>query len=92
MLYRVLLLIGLLIGLLLFCAGCYDGKVYFIERCSGIIKWSFQTQGPVKSSACVNPRNGCAYIGSHDHHVYTFNVQVQQLLFMSLKIRQIINK
>ena len=56
--------------------GCYDGKVYGIERSSGIIKWSFQTEGPVKSSACVNPCNGFAYIGSHDHHLYAFDFQV----------------
>jgi len=62
---------------MLLCVGCYDGKVYVIERSSGIIKWSFQTEGPVKSSACVNPCNGYTYIGSHDHHVYAFNIKVK---------------
>jgi len=75
-----------MIGLLLLCVGCYDGKVYVIERCSGVIKWSFQTQGPVKSSACVNLRTGCAYIGSHDHHVYAFNVQVTAAVQCSKKL------
>jgi len=50
--------------------------VCVIERSSGTIKWSFQTRGPVKSSACVNPHNGYAYIGSHDHHLYAFDIQV----------------
>ena len=58
------------------CVGSYDGKVYVIERLTGVVKWSYQTGGPVKSSACVNPRNGYAYIGSHDHHLYAFSIQV----------------
>jgi len=59
--------------------GCYDGKVYVIDRrLNGLVVWSFQTGGQVKSSACINPRSGYAYIGSHDHHLYAFDIQVTQ--------------
>ena len=69
------------LALLLCCqsvdvTGCYDGKVYVVDRPSGVVNWSYQTGGPVKSSASVNPRNSYAYIGSHDHHLYAFNIQV----------------
>jgi len=50
--------------------------VYVLDRSTGVIQWSLQTAGPVKSSACVNPRNGHAYIGSHDHHVYALGINV----------------
>jgi len=58
------------------CVGCYNGVVYVLERSTGAICWSFQTDSAVKSSACVNPHNGDVYIGSHDQHLYAFNMQV----------------
>jgi len=71
------------------CAGCYDGKVYVVERSNGSVSWSFQTGGPVKCSACVNPRTGSAYIGSHDHHLYSFDIKVPVVLVILTKLRRL---
>jgi len=48
--------------------------VYVFNRHNGFIVWTFQTKGPVKSSPCVDPSTGMVWIGSHDHHLYSLNV------------------
>uniref|UniRef100_A0A6P8HHV0 Beta-alanine-activating enzyme-like isoform X1 n=1 Tax=Actinia tenebrosa TaxID=6105 RepID=A0A6P8HHV0_ACTTE len=54
--------------------GCYDGKVYVLNRSNGHVVWTYQTSGPVKSSPCVDPSTRLVWIGSHDHHLYALDV------------------
>ncbi|XP_048589326.1 beta-alanine-activating enzyme isoform X2 [Nematostella vectensis] len=54
--------------------GCYDGKIYIINRFSGVIGWTYQTHAPVKSSPCVDPTTGLVWVGSHDHHLYALDI------------------
>ncbi|XP_068720110.1 beta-alanine-activating enzyme-like isoform X2 [Montipora capricornis] len=54
--------------------GCYDGKVYVFNRCTGETHWTFQTGAAVKSSPCIDPQTGVAWCGSHDQHVYGLDV------------------
>lgn len=61
--------------------GCYDGKVYFLERFSGEVFWTFETGSQVKSSPCVNFENGFVYIGSHDNHLYALNPETRSLIW-----------
>lgn len=56
--------------------GCYDGKVYFLERLTGRQHWTFQTGSQIKSSPCINATNGLVYIGSHDYHLYALSAEV----------------
>ena len=61
--------------------GCYDGKVYFLERETGSVAWSFSTGGPVKSSPCVDTHTGLVWIGSHDHHLYALDPSKKQCAY-----------
>ena len=58
--------------------GCYDGKVYVFNRFTGKTLWTFQTGAAVKSSPCVDPQTGVAWVGSHDHHLYALDVTNKQ--------------
>lgn len=58
--------------------GCYDGKVYVFNRPNGSIAWTFQTSGPIKSSPCVDPSTGFVWIGSHDHRLYSLDINRQE--------------
>ena len=44
---------------------------------SGDVWWTYQTQGQVKSSPCVDLKTGYVFIGSHDRHLYAFDVKVK---------------
>ena len=57
--------------------GCYDGGVYTLSRATGETIWIYKTKSAVKSSPAVDPRTGWIYIGSHDHHFYSLDIQVQ---------------
>ena len=57
-------------------SGCYDGKLYKLDRQSGSIDWTFDTQGQVKCSPEVDPKSGIVFIGSHSHAVYALDIEV----------------
>jgi hypothetical protein len=48
--------------------GSEDGKIYALYP-SGVEKWSYQTNGAVRSSPVVAD-NGTLYVGSDDHYLY----------------------
>ena len=52
--------------------GPFDGKVYAIDLNTGKMKWSFQTNDAVGSSAAIGP-DGTVYIGSNDGYMYSLN-------------------
>lgn len=54
--------------------GCYDGKLYVFDRFTGETLWTYETGAAVKSSPCVDPQTGVAWVGSHDHHLYALDV------------------
>ncbi|XP_022797527.1 acyl-CoA synthetase family member 4-like, partial [Stylophora pistillata] len=60
--------------------GCYDGQVYVLNRFIGGIIWTFQTGAAVKSSPCIDPQTGLAWVGSHDHHWYVLDVTNRQYI------------
>jgi len=66
-------------GLGTFVSGCYDGKVYVINRLTGVIYWCFETESQVKCSPCVDPKTALVYIGSHDACLYALDVQVKRV-------------
>lgn len=42
----------------------------------------YRTKSSVKSSPAVDPITGWIYIGSHDHHVYSLDIEVHYRLHM----------
>jgi len=52
--------------------GPFDGKVYAIDLVTGKMKWSYQTNDAVGSSAAIGPDN-TVYIGSNDGYMYALN-------------------
>lgn len=58
--------------------GCYDGKLYVFNRFTGETLWTFQTGAVLKSSPCIDPQTGVAWVGSHDHHLYALDVTNNQ--------------
>jgi outer membrane protein assembly factor BamB len=53
-------------------SGAFDGKVYAIDLYTGKVKWSYQTQSAVGSSAAIGPDN-TVYIGSNDGFMYALD-------------------
>lgn len=53
--------------------GSNDGKVYGINKFTGVKGWEFQTGGPVISSPTVNAA-GYVYVGSNDYNLYCLHV------------------
>ncbi len=51
--------------------GSSDANVYAVDGASGVLKWSYRTNGPVHSSPAL--RNGRIYIGSWDAAVYALD-------------------
>ena len=51
---------------------------------SGEIHWSLQlSPEPVKSSPCVDVTSGIMWVGSHDHHLYAVDVEVNlEIVFL----------
>ena len=60
--------------------GCYDGQVYVLNRFTGETSWTFQTGAAVKSSPCIDPQTGVAWVGSHDHYLYALDVTNRQCI------------
>lgn len=57
--------------------GCYDGTIYIQRSDNGIIHWTLKLSSePVKSSACVDSTTGLVWVGSHDRHLYSIDVEV----------------
>lgn len=50
--------------------GTHDHHVYCIDGKNGKTLWSFETGGPIRSSACI--ADGMVFIGSDDGSVYAF--------------------
>ena len=48
------------------------------ERHSGALVWTHHTEGPIKSSPCVDPQTEVVWVGSHDHHLYGLDVSQRQ--------------
>ena len=48
--------------------GAEDGRLLAVEP-GGIVRWSFQTNGPIYGSPSID-RDGTIYVGSWDRHVY----------------------
>ena len=62
-------------------SGCYDGCVYCLRTDNGSVHWSLQlSPEPVKSSACVDPASGAMWVGSHDQHLYSIDVEVYPVI------------
>ena len=56
--------------------GCYDGCLYVLNITTGEIKWKYQTGGPIKSSPAVDLKSSLVIFGSHDHHLFGVDIQV----------------
>lgn len=50
------------------CFGSWDGKLYAVDRETGLERWSFKTDGGVLSSPAVD--SVVVFFGSYDHHLY----------------------
>ena len=58
-------------------AGCYDGYLYVLEALTGIIHWALSVSNePIKSSPSVDPTTALVWFGSHDHHLYSVDIEV----------------
>ena len=57
-------------------AGSYDGCVYCINLHSGVIKWSFHTEGLVKSSPALCLNGSAIVFGSYDQFLYCIDILV----------------
>jgi len=57
-------------------SGSYDGCVYCINLQSGVIKWSFHTEGLVKSSPALCLNGSAIVFGSYDQFLYCINILV----------------
>ena len=55
--------------------GCYDGCLYVLSTKDGAIVAKYQTQGEIKSKPTIDPKTGCIWFGSYDHHLYCVNVE-----------------
>ena len=60
--------------------GRYDGQVYVHSRFTGETSSIFQTEAAVKSSPCIDPQTGVAWVGSHDHYLYALDVTNRQCI------------
>ena len=50
--------------------------MYVVNAVDGNVHWKYETGGQVKSSPAVDMNTGFIYVGSHDHNIYSFVVQV----------------
>ncbi len=57
--------------------GSKDGALYGVDAISGAIKWSYQTNGAVRSSPAVS--NGKVYVGSESTFIYGLTSTGQEL-------------
>lgn len=57
-------------------AGSYDGCVYCMDLHTGVIKWSFHTEGLVKSSPALCLNGSAIVVGSYDQFLYCINILV----------------
>lgn len=64
---------------LLFFGSSSDNKLYALDAKSGLLRWSFYTDGPVRLAPSV--WRGKVYAGSDDGHVYCLNAADGALLW-----------
>ena len=62
--------------------GTYSGSVWVLEREGGGVHWQFSTGSePVKSSPCVDPSTGLAWVGTHSHTLVALDVTEKRRVF-----------
>ena len=62
--------------------GTYGGWVWVLEREGGGVHWRCSTGSePVKSSPCVDPSTGLAWVGTHSQTLVALNVAERRLVF-----------
>lgn len=54
-----------------------DHNVYAFDRQTGLIAWKYDVGQPVAGSMAV--RDGVAYFGANDNHVYALNLETQEV-------------
>ena len=58
-------------------AGSYDGYLHVMDAMTGIIHWALNVSNePIKSSPSVDSITGLVWFGSHDHHLYSVDIEV----------------
>ena len=58
-------------------AGSYDGYLHVMDAMTGIIHWALNVSNePIKSSPSVDGLTGFVWFGSHDHHLYSIDIEV----------------
>ena len=65
--------------------GCFDFCLYALCLQTGVIKWSFKTEGIVKCTPLFLPPTA-VYFGSYDHYFYKLDLEFGSLSW-KVKIR-----
>ena len=57
--------------------GSYDGYLHVMDAVTGAIYWALNVSNePIKSSPSVDSVTSLVWFGSHDHHLYSLDVEV----------------
>ncbi len=54
--------------------GNLDGTLYAIDISTGVLRWYFESDGPITSSPKANATKDVLYFGSNDGHVYALSL------------------
>ena len=69
--------------------GSADNRLYAVDAESGREKWSFQTQGAVRSTPAI--ADGRIFFGSYDHYVYAVEAETGALLWKHDAIEPVVS-